>query len=405
MMILLKTSTTTITCTKKPFQQRRYQQIRFFLFVVLSLVVIIIPTVHCTTTNANNNPYKILGVSSNASQEEIQKSYRKLCLKYHPDKNVASDKEDKKRCEDAFKKVQHANSLIGTTEVRKKYNSQQALRPNLFNNDNTFQWFQQQQQQQQRQQSRYDERRSTTPFFVNGVDISHLFQQRPLFSSFHNHHYPPRQYSNQNLVGPKSIFVNHVSIPLEQLFSGTNNKPYEFVVNDGVLPRYRAAVRGGICGKLALQALLVTAPIFIRSSWPLASLFFLGTFHLSLPRPTRLLYFAEIKKGYKHGTILKFSGVEPNMDVWFVVNEKKHKRYTRQGDNLQASIEISRSTAKKGCIVLINPLTDRDLPIQIPVRPGTRHKQIVTIKGKGWPKREGSDRGDLLVTVHLISKP
>lgn len=60
--------------------------------------------------------YKILGVQKTASQDEIKKAYRKLAVKYHPDKN-AGDKE----AEDKFKQISEANEVLSDPEKRSKY--------------------------------------------------------------------------------------------------------------------------------------------------------------------------------------------------------------------------------------------------------------------------------------------
>ena len=51
---------------------------------------------------------KILGLGEFASLEEIKNSYRKLSRKYHPDRC----KENKKECEEMFKKINYANQLL-----------------------------------------------------------------------------------------------------------------------------------------------------------------------------------------------------------------------------------------------------------------------------------------------------
>lgn len=60
--------------------------------------------------------YKTLGVSKDASQAEIKSAFRKLAVKYHPDKN----KEDKK-AEERFKEVNEAYEVLKDPEKRKKY--------------------------------------------------------------------------------------------------------------------------------------------------------------------------------------------------------------------------------------------------------------------------------------------
>jgi len=60
--------------------------------------------------------YKILGVSKSASSEEIKKAYRKLALKYHPDRNKGNT-----ASEAAFKDVNEAYAVLRDPEKRKQY--------------------------------------------------------------------------------------------------------------------------------------------------------------------------------------------------------------------------------------------------------------------------------------------
>jgi curved DNA-binding protein len=60
--------------------------------------------------------YKILGVSKTASQDEIKKAYRKLAVKYHPDKNAGD-----KVAENKFKEANEANEVLSKPDKRKQY--------------------------------------------------------------------------------------------------------------------------------------------------------------------------------------------------------------------------------------------------------------------------------------------
>jgi curved DNA-binding protein len=62
--------------------------------------------------------YKILGVSKGAPQADIKKQYRKLAVKYHPDKNQGN-----KQAEEKFKDLGEAYEVLGDPEKRKKYDT------------------------------------------------------------------------------------------------------------------------------------------------------------------------------------------------------------------------------------------------------------------------------------------
>ncbi|HOI31540.1 MAG: J domain-containing protein [Bacteroidales bacterium] len=60
--------------------------------------------------------YKILGVDRKATAEQIKKQYRKLAVKYHPDKNSGD-----KAAEERFKEISEAYEVLGNAEKRRKY--------------------------------------------------------------------------------------------------------------------------------------------------------------------------------------------------------------------------------------------------------------------------------------------
>lgn len=71
----------------------------------------------------NKDYYGILGVKRGASIQEIKKAFRKMSLKYHPDKHTGDNEEDRKAAEEKFKEVNEAWSVLQDDTLRKAYDA------------------------------------------------------------------------------------------------------------------------------------------------------------------------------------------------------------------------------------------------------------------------------------------
>lgn len=76
--------------------------------------------------------YSVLGISKNATQEEIKKAYRNLAFKYHPDRNP-----DDKTAEEKFKKISEAYDVLGDEKKRAEYDQFGSASTN-YNSENSY---------------------------------------------------------------------------------------------------------------------------------------------------------------------------------------------------------------------------------------------------------------------------
>jgi DnaJ-class molecular chaperone len=77
--------------------------------------------------------YKILGLQQTSSDKDIKKSYRKLALQYHPDKNPGN-----KEAEETFKKISEAYHVLSDTDKRKDYDRVSPQIPFHFTTPQSF---------------------------------------------------------------------------------------------------------------------------------------------------------------------------------------------------------------------------------------------------------------------------
>lgn len=167
------------------------------------------------TSNSPNSFYNILEVSDTASQDDIKKSYRRLSMLHHPDKNGNSQESKEK-----IQKINEAYEVLGDTERKKEYDMTQN---NPFLKMMSQGLNQNQNMNMNSSMNPVDELFSSIfgiPFMNSGPDIS--FMGGPNVRVFHNGRPVSgfNQNFNQGFQKPAPI-VQHINVPIDKILTGT----------------------------------------------------------------------------------------------------------------------------------------------------------------------------------------
>lgn len=287
--------------------------------------------------------YKILGVSKSSSQEEIKKAYRKLALKYHPDRN-----KDDKDAESKFKEISEAYAVLSDTEKKKQYD--------MFGAEGF--------------QRRY-----------SSEDIFHDFDFGSLFREFG---FGGGGGRAQNIFGhafggagrgPRFKSGN----PFESAFGGFSNR--------------QQPVKG--------QDLIYELSITLEE----ASTGTQKTISYQPGVPEEKLS-VKIPAGISTGKKLRLQGKGqpglyggPHGDVYIHIRVLDHPLFKREGDDLVLMKEIKFSEALVGAEIEVPTIDNKTLRLKIPA--GTQSKARFRLKGFGMSRLDGNGRGDAFVEISI----
>jgi curved DNA-binding protein len=298
--------------------------------------------------------YAILGVSRDASDEDIKKAFRRLARQYHPD--VAKDK---KAAEEKFKEINEAYEVLSDPAKRKKYDT-------LGANWNRATGFEPPPDWQQAHGAHWSSPDGSQhfEFHFGGTGFSDFF---------------------------------------EQFFGGGRGGGFEEI--------FRQAGGAGDFGKGAAHAqrgqdiegdLLVTLEEALRGSVRSISL------QKHNPRTGQAethTFKVRIPPGVRDGQIIRVPGQGGEGsraglagDLYLHVRLAAHPHFRPRGADLYHDLDLAPWEAVLGCTVEV-PTLDGRVTVRIP--PGTNNGQQLRVRGRGLPRGREGERGDLFVVVNI----
>lgn len=294
--------------------------------------------------------YAILGVDKTASGDEIKKNFRKLALKYHPDRNPGN-----KQSEAKFKEISEAYEVLSDTEKRAKY-------------DRFGQYW------QQAEQTGWSGANGSN-VDVNGFD----FSQYGNFEEFIN-----------ELLGRFSTPGS------SQTATGYSTRTTS---NTGARRTYSDFNDFGGFSSGARTSTDSDANITLSFT----EAFNGATKRFSLGQETIEV---RIPAGVKSGSRIRLRGKgqynsysQQRGDLYLNVELQPHDFFQFEGDNLTCEIPVTPDEAVLGASIDV-PTPDGMVTMKVP--PGIRSGQTLRLKGKGWSLAKGG-RSDQLVKIAIAT--
>jgi molecular chaperone DnaJ len=328
--------------------------------------------------------YEILGISKNASEEEIRKAYRKLARKYHPDVNKDPDAEQK------FKEVKEAYEVLSDPQKRANYD-------------------------------RFGHADSHTGFGGGGFSGAGGFDTDfgfgDIFDMFfgggrRNNPNAPRQGADlefrltidfKDAVYGKNV---DVVIPRTEICDkchgtgakpGTNPETCSVCYGTGQAEMVQNTPFGRIVNRRVCHACGGSGKI-IKEKCPTCS----GTGKVKKKKKINV----KIPAGIHEGAQLRVAGEgEPGInggppgDLYITIFVKPHEFFRREGDDLICELPITFGQAALGDEVIVPTLNGR-ARLKIPA--GTQTGTEFRLQGKGVPRLRGYGEGDLRVKVRVV---
>ena len=332
---------------------------------------------------AKKDFYDVLGVSKNASPEELKSAYRKLAVKYHPDKNPGD-----KASEDKFKEASEAYGILSDKEKKQNYDNfgHAAFEGGGGRQSGGFGGF-------------------------GGADFSDIFED--FFGDFGG---GGRSRGRRNTSNKGSDLRYDLSITLEEAYEGkkqdikfSTTEKCNTCKGNGSKPGYspdRCTVCGGngkVRSNQGFFTVQQTCPQCAGSGEEITNP--CNDCNGQGNKQASKKISVTIPKGVDDGTRIRLAGKGEagsrggtNGDLYLFINVHSHDLFKRSDENLFFEFPISIADAALGTTIEIPTIDGGKAKIKIP--DGTQNGKQFRLKGKGMPYMRGSGNGDLYVQVN-----